>query len=259
MAPSAPPDHRFDRERVRGVVFDVDGTLYHQAPLRAIMAALLLVSAPADPKRLMRQMRVVRAYRCAQEMLRRPQADSEERVPGNIDLARRQILAAAGLCGEPPAMVAEAVRQWFYRRPLPLLPLVRRRRLIPTLAALAAEGYRLGVYSDYPARDKLDALGVGAYFPVVVTAGQSDIGAFKPAAVGFRVTARRMGISPRHLLYVGDRASVDGAGATCAGMQVVIIESIFTVASCRRYTRIRRFHHLLPLLQGLRPPSACGR
>src|SRR5688500_2693868 len=57
--------------RIRAVLFDLDGTLYRQAPLRALMALeLLALPLIFNPVRAPRHWRALGAYRRAQEHLR---------------------------------------------------------------------------------------------------------------------------------------------------------------------------------------------
>ncbi len=241
------------RPGIQGVVFDVDGTFYHQWPLRLMVTGLLVAAHGQRPRHLCRVAAVIRAYRRAQEALR-DGASWRRSASESADLDLAQRTAAARLAGEPIGFVTAVVREWFQRRPL-LLPLVRRRTLMATLRTLVAGGLRLGVYSDYSAQDKLAVLGIDGFFPVVMSACQPQIGAFKPSPAGFLATAEAMGLPPRQVLYVGDRASVDGVGATCAGMQVVIVSAGFKVGNRCPFAVIKQLHHL-PLM--LKLPSAAS-
>ena len=116
-----------------------------------------------------------------------------------------------------------AVDEWIYRRPLKYLRLVRRRGLIPLLEGLRDRGIHRGVFSDYPAADKLEALGVAGHFDLAISAIDRDVAAFKPAPRGFLVACERWHLTPQDVLYVGDRPDVDLAGATAAGMRCAIV------------------------------------
>lgn len=93
------------------------------------------------------------------------------------------------------------------------------------LTTLRERGYRLGVFSDYPAADKLKALGVMHYFNTVVSSQDRGVRGFKPHTNGFGIAASRLGLSPGEVLYIGDRMEVDGRGAIAAGMAVAILQS----------------------------------
>src|SRR5262249_1983166 len=55
------------RERLQAILFDLDGTLYRQRPMQALMAAELLTLALRNPVAAPRRWRVLKEYRKAQE------------------------------------------------------------------------------------------------------------------------------------------------------------------------------------------------
>jgi FMN phosphatase YigB (HAD superfamily) len=203
---------------VKAVLFDIDGTLYHQPLMRAFMAAEL-ATLPAAGRSLhgaRETWRVLRAFRHVREELRRP-------APLTEPLATWQFTSASRKCGHSPDVVERVVCEWMYRRPLKYLPLCRRAGLRACLEALKRGGLRVGALSDYPVREKLAALGVLPYFSLALCTADPQINAFKPHPAGFRRAAELWGLQPDEVLYVGDRADVDAAGAAAAGMPCVIV------------------------------------
>jgi HAD superfamily hydrolase (TIGR01549 family) len=199
------------------VLFDVDGTLYHQRPLRLRMA-LELVAAPfvtGQPAVSLRTMRVLREYRRCHEELRTPSHA--------VLVASTQIAKTAQRAGVTPEEATSIVEQWMVRRPLRHLRRYRRKGLVEALDQLRSLGIVLGVLSDYPALDKLEALGVARYFSLTLCTTESSINALKPRPEGFLVACQRWGLNPEEVLYVGDRPEVDGAGALAAGLRCAII------------------------------------
>lgn len=91
------------------------------------------------------------------------------------------------------------------------------------LATLRERGYHLGVFSDYPATEKLKALGVRDYFTTVVSSQDNEVRGFKPNTTGFGIAVSRLGLLPGEVLYVGDRLDVDGRGAKGAGIAAAIL------------------------------------
>lgn len=200
------------------VVFDLDGTLYRQPPLRRRMLGEL-ARAPfrLGPREALSVVRALRAFRSAREELRelgRPEESLEElqyRIP-----ARRLRVE--------PERVRAIVEEWMFRRPLPHLAPCRRPGLVELLDELRGRGVELGVFSDYAPDEKLAALGVREYFAVRLCAVDAEINAFKPHPRGFRFACERLALEPVQVLYVGDRADVDSAGAAAAGMECVLVE-----------------------------------
>jgi phosphoglycolate phosphatase/putative hydrolase of the HAD superfamily len=98
------------QKQIRGVLFDLDGTLYHQPRLRSLMMAELLTLPLYGLTSAPRRYRALAAYRQAQEELRRhPPAQS---------LAEAQLTVAAARAGLPLAAVRSLVDEWMMKRPL---------------------------------------------------------------------------------------------------------------------------------------------
>jgi HAD superfamily hydrolase (TIGR01509 family) len=222
------------------VIFDVDGTLYRQGPLRRAMLLRLLRTYATRPLSGWRTFRTLSAYRQAQEDLRTEAAE---------DVASAQIRAACERTGLDRSSVAATVERWMEREPLDLLPACLCAGLTDFLRTCTARGLRLAALSDYPAEAKLDALGLADFFDVVLCAQAPEIGVFKPHPRGLEVALERMGASRHECLYVGDRAEVDAAAAAAAGIPSVIL-SRHTAASSDRHRTVTGYPQLQELLFG---------
>jgi HAD superfamily hydrolase (TIGR01549 family) len=209
---------------IRAVLFDVDGTLYHQAPLRLCMAlelaALPLRSSPASARRTWS---AIGAFRRVREELRDPGV-------AEAPLARLQFERAAERAGMEVDEVEAAVSEWIFRRPLRYLWRCRRAGIESLLDSLAAREIPVGVFSDYPAREKLEALRLAEKISLVACATDAEINAFKPDPRGFAWSCERWGFEPAQVLYVGDRVEVDARGAANAGMPCAILSRRLGVA-----------------------------
>jgi HAD superfamily hydrolase (TIGR01509 family) len=203
--------------QIRAVLFDLDGTLYRQAPLRALMA-LELFTLPLlfNPTRAPRHWRALGAYRWAQEQLRVHEARDEE-------IGRAQLVAAGQRANMPLPEVESLVNEWMFTRPLKYLRALRAPGLTTLLEWLAARDVRTGVLSDYPAAAKLAALELANRFSLVLSSTDPDIGTLKPHPRGFLRACDRWRLHPREVLVVGDRPDADAAGAAAAGMPCVVI------------------------------------
>ena len=109
------------------------------------------------------------------------------------------------------------------REPLPLLSGVRAEGLLELLTEARARGVRLGVFSDYPAAGKLEALGVERFFEIIVSATDPEVQRLKPHPKGLLVTLDRLQVAAHEALYVGDRADVDVTAAAAAGVDAVLV------------------------------------
>jgi HAD superfamily hydrolase (TIGR01549 family) len=202
---------------IKALIFDLDGTLYRQFPVRCAMAWQLARRYWPRPAAGWRTARALRAYRHAQERLRRRGGDDGR--------PSKQLDEAAVLSGERADVIRDAVVAWMEEAPLSVLPRHVRPGIDDVLRRARARGLRLGLFSDYPARDKLRVLGLGDAFDVIVTAQDADVERFKPDPRGLLVTLQRLGVGPADAIYVGDRPEVDGEAAARAGVGCVILSS----------------------------------
>ncbi|CAN5899389.1 phosphoglycolate phosphatase [soil metagenome] len=206
------PPAAVDWSAIRLVVFDVDGTLYRQRPLRLRMAAALLLQALRP-----RGLATIRALACYRR-LREPMGDAETADFGRILLA--ETAAATGLSEQA---IRAIVAEWIDRRPLPFLAGCRYPGLVALFAGLRRTGKVIGVLSDYPATAKLAALGLSADH--IVSAEDEGIGRLKPNPKGLESLIRRAGAAPAATMMIGDRVDRDGMVARRAGTQVLIRSS----------------------------------
>jgi FMN phosphatase YigB (HAD superfamily) len=191
-----------DWDRFDLIVFDMDGTLYDQSPLRWRMAAML--AGEIIRSRSTAVPRMLNAYR------RRREALAEAMEP---DFALEQYR----LPGCDPDAVRAIVREWMERRPLPLL---RRFRVAGAdrLFARLSVSHIVAVHSDYRVEAKLSALGLSARFVV----DAEDVGRLKPHPAGLRWLMAAAGIDPDRTLMIGDRDDRDGEAARRAGVRALI-------------------------------------
>ena len=202
---------------IDAILLDVDGTLYHQPPVRlGVMVRLALghLSAPATG---LRTASMLMAYRRMQERLR----DGE--APPEGSLANAQLEMSSRHAGASVAAMEDAVRQWMHEAPQPLLPWARRRGLFEFLDEARARKIKLGVVSDYPAHTKLESMRVRHYFDVIVCAQDAEVQRFKPDPRGIVHALEQLGVAPDRAVYVGDRAEVDLVAARRAGVRGVLM------------------------------------
>jgi phosphoglycolate phosphatase/putative hydrolase of the HAD superfamily len=217
----------------RAVLFDLDGTLYHQLPVRALMAAELAAEAAtslSSPPG--RTIRTLRTFRRVREELRRLGCPAES-------LEALQFEWTAERCDERIAFVANLVDEWMFRRPLKYIAHFRRSAVMRLITRLRERNLALGVLSDYPVSAKLAALDLTNAFPVTLCTSDRVINAFKPHPKGFLVACERFGLQPGEVTYVGDRPDVDAAGARAAGMDCYLVGSSFIHASFEKKAGLR--------------------
>lgn len=216
------------------------------------MAAYLVMAHLLRPLQLLKTVKIISAYRKAQESLRALSPDvlsPETAAPspdGGVSLAARQLASTAASTGEPREVIIRILGDWFEKKPLRFLKLCRRRGVVSLLTRLKKQQIILGVFSDYPARDKLKALNLTHFFDTIVSAHDNGISGFKPETSGFQASARKMNLPPSRILYVGDRMDTDGAGAAAAGMKAAIIgKKPGTAGNKPNITAIRKLPDIL--------------
>jgi len=201
-----------DWEGIRLVAFDVDGTLYQQRPLRSRIARDMLVHAFV--KRDFNLVRVLSRYRRIRERL----ADEEA-----VDFEPKLIVETAKMTANSPEAVRAMVCEWIEQRPLRYLGACVYQGVPQLFAGLRRSEKSIGVLSDYPAREKLTALGLTADH--VISAGDADIGLLKPQPRGLELLMVEAGVTAEETVLIGDRAERDGVAARRLGVRALIRSS----------------------------------
>jgi HAD superfamily hydrolase (TIGR01549 family) len=206
MSTFAPADWR----DIRLVAFDVDGTLYRQRPLRLRMGRDIVIHTIA--KRDLNAIRVVSAYRRIRERL------AAEEV---VDFERVLIAETAKATSISPERVHAIVSEWIETRPLRYLRSCLFSGVPQLFAGLQRAGKKIGIFSDYPATEKLAAMELAANHVVAA----SDVGLLKPHIRGLQSLMAAASATARETLYIGDRVDRDGVAGQRAGVKTLIRSS----------------------------------
>ena len=199
-----------DWRDVHLVAFDVDGTLYRQGPLRLRMGRDMVLHTVA--KRDLNTISVVSAYRRIRERL------AAEEV---VDFESVLIAETAKATSMSPARVHGIVSEWIEARPLRYMRNCLFSGVPQLFAGLQRAGKKIGIFSDYPATEKLVAMGLEADYVVAA----SDVGLLKPHARGLQSLMAAANASARETLFIGDRADRDGVAGERAGVRILIRSS----------------------------------
>lgn len=208
-------------KRYQAIFFDAGYTLLYVHPSSGEVVAGICrgLGLDLDPVRINEVLR--EAYRAAREETYR-QGDfstSPEKTRAFWFGIHRRALMELGvrselnLCCE--VILAELQQSKYYR----LFPDV-----LPTLHWLKHEGYGLGVISNFDPSlvDLLKDLGVACYFNHFFIS--SLVGVEKPDPKIFEVAIKKVGLSPKKLLMVGDDLLADVQAAQAVGMRGVLLD-----------------------------------
>jgi putative hydrolase of the HAD superfamily len=188
---------------IRGIVFDIDDTLYDEVDyVRSGFAHVSRVAAGPEVDASTLEDWLTSAFAAG------VRGDSFDRL-----------LVAYPTIG---ARVSAALLIEAYRAHHPEI------RLDPTveqlLDELTARGLRLGVLSDGrpdTQQAKVDALGLGRWFEPILLTGSRGPGYAKPATAGFAAIGLEWGLPSSALAYVGDNPVKDFAGPRRLGWTAI--------------------------------------
>lgn len=184
---------------IRGVAFDIDGTLY---PNRRMYRASLGI--------VLSNLRLFRAFGAARK-------DVRTRHP-IVDLRRETAELTAERLKISPDEAARRIDDVIYHRWEAVL---RRVPIYPGVTDLLTELRRrsvpLGAMSDFPVVSKLALLGIEDYWDVAFSA--EEVGYLKPNVEPFEELERRLALRAREILYVGNSYHYDVLGAAAAGFR----------------------------------------
>ena len=197
--------------KIKGIGFDIDGTLYNNI-------YMYLCTLPS----FLKHPRLVIHYAGARNEIRkiRPISNFRRTQAG---------LVAAGM--KIPEVKARAViEKKLYDEWENLFRIIRPLEgLTEGVAALRADGFRLGVLSDFPVQNKLKFLGLEDWDCSFTS---ESTGYLKPHPEPFLELARRLDLEPQEILYVGNSYEKDVLGAASVGMK--------TAHLCRKPVRNSR-------------------
>jgi len=199
-----------DWRDIRLVAFDVDGTLYRQRPLRLRMGRDMAIHTIAKCDR--NAISVVSTYRRIRERL------AAEEV---VEFERVLIAETAMATSMSPERVQAIVSEWIETRPLRYLRSCLFSGVPQLFAGLQRAGKKIGIFSDYPATEKLAAMGLTAHHVVAA----NDVGLLKPHARGLQSLMAAASATVRETLYIGDRVDRDGVAGQRAGVRILIRSS----------------------------------
>ena len=228
---------------VKAIFFDLDGTLRHSLPSGADVFTdyVITLGLQVNAEARLRAMRWEHLYWASSIDLRDDLlAHSADTENFWIEYSRRR-LVALGASPEQAVEFAPSVSKHMgeFYKPESVIPEDVRR----ALPQLKQAGYILGVISnrDKPFQDLLNDHGIGEFFDFSLAAG--EVNTYKPEPGVFEHALRRVNLSARDAVYVGDNYYADVVGARRAGLEPILYDplGIFPEPDC---TTIKSFDEL---------------
>ncbi|MDR0503551.1 MAG: HAD family hydrolase [Treponema sp.] len=199
------------REGIKGVAFDLDGTLYPNYSLHIRLIPFII-----------KETRLVSAFGRAREIMRRRQKGNPSLL--SDDFYKEQAEYAANILSAAPLPLQEKIERLIYRGWEPFFKKIKLyKNAAQTIDALRNAGYKLGLLSDFPPETKLKYLGIAHLWDTVMCS--ETFGALKPHPLPFIKLAQAMSLPPDKILYVGNSHPYDIAGASMAGMKTAWIRN----------------------------------
>ncbi|MDO4187701.1 MAG: HAD family hydrolase [Lachnospiraceae bacterium] len=186
-------------------VFDVDGTLYFQNKLRFIMATRLLGYYISHINKI-RDLLIIKDFRSLRE-----KAKDTDRL---YELTAEKNKTSVG-------RVEEVIKKWIYENPIDAVAKSKDLELCKLTRELQSSGKKVAIWSDYEAKDKLEALSIEC--ENVYTAEQERVGELKPSPKGLLLIMNDLEVTPDRTLMIGDRMVKDGEAAKAAGCDYLIL------------------------------------
>lgn len=190
----------FNMEQVRGVIFDLDDTLYNEKEY------------------------VKSGFRKVSEYLGEESAESQLwEAFRNGKPAFDEVLWRSGRFKEKEACLR------IYRNHMPELHL--REEVEKIIGALKDCGLKIGIITDGRAegqKNKIKALGLDSLIGeenIIITDELGGTAFRKPCDIAFRIMARRWELNYENIVYIGDNADKDFQAANQLGMQSIRYKS----------------------------------
>lgn len=202
----------FNWENIKVIVFDVDGTLYTQSKMRKKMLFALLSYYLLRPWKLI-ELKMLRDFR-----------NEREKRLGFVctDLENAQFEWCAQKGNYPVSKVKEVVEYWMFNYPNKYLSDCVYPGTRSFFKALKQRGYRIAIYSDYKATEKLKAMDLEA--DLVLSSTDSHIDTLKPDPKAIHYISQYFKVLPEECLFIGDRQELDGQCAINAGAPYLIVD-----------------------------------
>lgn len=211
------------------VVFDLDGTLYYQKMLRMTMAKRLMdyyLHHPFEVKDLL----IVKKFREVRDMWDDIIVSKRDDVEKSLNAGERlddaslddiQYRYVAKKMHSTREHVESVIDKWIYKNPLDAVKASKDHFAAMLVEQLKALGVMTVIWSDYPVKDKLEALEIS--FDAEYYANQERLNEMKPSPKGLYLIMHDYEVDYYDVLMIGDRDLKDGEAARKADIDYIVL------------------------------------
>ncbi len=193
-----------DWKNIRLVIFDLDGTLYSQAPVRICMFLELLVSCSFS-KIGIQKILILKEFRKKYELY------SNKR---HLNAYHTVIKELAKKYDLKTKEISEIIDEWLINRPLKYIRLFRSTGIEITFNRLRALGIKTAIFSNYPTEKKIAALKLNP--DIQISPSIPQLRYVKPDPDGINIIQNIFCLEVKDILLIGDRQDHDGECARAA-------------------------------------------
>lgn len=201
----------------KAIITDLDGTLYYQKPVQICMATEILCYYIIHFWKI-KELKLVLNYR--------KQHNNSTNFEFQSFCKTQNISRQA---------VEDLIEKWLISKPLKWIRLFSDKKLI---AYLKEQKIPVVVYSDYPTEQKLKALNFAPTFEF--SFDHKNIRFLKPNPQGLEYISKKLSLSQKEILVIGDRFDKDGLAASAFGAEFLILPQ----NPIMRHKIIKRLKHL---------------
>ncbi|MCK5580574.1 MAG: HAD family hydrolase [Candidatus Omnitrophica bacterium] len=202
--------------KIKCLCFDIDGTLYDLRVMRKTMFKKLILSL-FSKNITFKEICILNCYRKTLEAFR----NGVEITNKSLSQLHTSSVSEKMHCTSE--MINQVVGKWMTDVPCDKIHNYVWPDMKNTLVKLKDKGYHLAVLSDYPAKEKVNAMGLDGIFEAILSCQDLDSNGYKPNTNGFRKIAKHFDLNPCECIYIGDSYERDIRGAIENQMHAILL------------------------------------
>lgn len=234
----------FSPQKIKAVLFDLDGTLRHHVPSGGdvFSARAREIGLRISDEDILRAERWEHYYFANSPEIKKDTAEfKEDAFWANFN---RRRLVALGCNPKNAAELSAPMSAYMRDHYKPEVRVPEDSRAL--LTSLQQDGYILGVISnrDEPFHEELKNLNLDSHFDFSLAGG--EVNSFKPEPAIFEHGLKRAGVNAEEAVYVGDNYFADIIGSHRAGLTPVLYDPniLFPEADCTVVKTFSELHEM---------------